>query len=88
MDTKPTEIFGVQKWQWVVVALALIGVVTFLYFYGWGTPYSGTETGDGDVGRLLEQGNSDEISAIERDLGSTNLTDLDRELTDIGAELR
>ena len=88
MNTEKSEIFGVQKWQWGIVALALLGLVTFLYFYGSGTPYSGTETGDGDVGRLIEQGNSDDISAIELDLGSTDLTDLDRELTDIDAQLR
>lgn len=89
MDTKPLEIPGLQKKHLLAAVLVLLAVIALVYFYGRGTPYySGTETGDGDVGRLLEQGNSDEVSAIERDLGSTNLTDLDRELTDIGVQLR
>lgn len=37
--------------------------------------------------KLQQQGTSDEISAIERDLETTDLSDLDRELEDIEREL-
>jgi len=42
---------------------------------------------DEDTAALEEQGTSDEISKIEADLNATDLTDIDKELTDIEDEL-
>lgn len=42
---------------------------------------------DEETTALEEQGTSDEISEIEADLNATNLSDIDKELTDIENEL-
>ena len=86
MTARKSEILGVQKWQWLVVAFALVALVVFMNLSGERSPYP--QAADDEVERLLEQGTSDELTAIEQDLSRTNLTDLDRELTDIGVEFR
>lgn len=43
--------------------------------------------GDQSTNMLLEQGTSDELSDIEKDLNATNLNNLDAELNDIQGQL-
>jgi len=45
------------------------------------------KTTDSQTQLLEKQGNSNELSSIESDLETTDLTDLDKELKDIEAEL-
>ena len=42
---------------------------------------------DGQIKRLFQQSNSDEIEAIEKDVEETNLNDIDQELISIESEL-
>lgn len=46
-----------------------------------------TPVEEDETQKLLNQGTSDEVSAIEKDLNDTNLTNLDKEVGDINNEL-
>lgn len=76
----------------VILALGAVIVVGALWVTNKGllapkpspTPVAGV---DEDTAALEEQGGSDEISTIEADLNATNLSNIDKELTDIDSEL-
>jgi hypothetical protein len=70
---------------WAVVAIVIIAALAWYYYFA---PYAGRENGEDAATQALErQGSSDEVSAIEPDLNSTDFTDLDREVFDLDAEL-
>ncbi len=90
-----------EKFWFIPVILAIVAVVVVGSLWavnqGWlapkasptptplPSPTSGAET-DESITALEEQGASDEVSAIEADIGATDLSDLDKELTDIENE--
>lgn len=72
---------------WIVVAVAvLVGIGWYYFFYF--IPLPSVPSGpDEATTKLEQQSSSDEVSAIEQDLGATDLGDLDKELGDIDAVL-
>jgi len=98
VETPEPKKSGLQQYWYLLVALVLVVFMSVggLWFIKQGsflpqpspTPSpSPTTEGDQDIGALEEQGTSDEIDEIETDLESTDLSDLDKELTDIESEL-
>jgi len=77
----------------IVVAVIVIGGIYFWMTRSGETP--STETSplgqtvppDQETAALLNQGTSDEISDIEKDLNATNLNNLDAGMNDINAQL-
>ena len=77
----------------IVVAVIVIGGIYFWMTRSGETP--STETSplgqtvppDQETAALLNQGTSDEISDIEKDLNATNLNNLDAGMDDINAQL-
>ncbi|MBI2065983.1 hypothetical protein HYT60_00545 [Candidatus Woesebacteria bacterium] len=65
----------------LLAALVLAGIWYFLL------KNKGFELISPDISRLNTQSQSDEVSAIEKDLDNTDFADLDAELADIEAEL-
>ena len=65
----------------LLAALVLAGIWYFLL------KNKGLELISPDISRLNTQSQSDEVSAIEKDLDNTDFADLDAELADIEAEL-
>lgn len=72
-----------------LLLLATAGLILLLVWLVWQGKITvpGTEKFDFQTTRLESQGTSDEASSIERDLDATDLSNLDRELTDIEREL-
>lgn len=78
----------------IVIAIIIIGGI---YFWmtresesplpGETSPLGQTMTPDQETAALLNQGTSDEISDIEKDLGATNFDNLDAGMSDIDAQL-
>ena len=71
---------------WLAVAVVVIAVVIWYYYAYYAAPLL-PRGPDAATTRLETQGTSDEVSAIEQDLNATDLGDLDKELSDIEAEL-
>lgn len=90
--------FGFDKLWFIPVILALVVVIVVgaLWVTNKGllipqpsptpTPTPAAEVDEGTAA-LEEQGTSDEVSEIEADLNATDLSDIDKELTDIENEL-
>lgn len=77
----------------VAVALALLAVALLLFYVwgSWGT-YNPIEAQpplppDARIEALLQDEGSDDLDAIERDLGATALPDFDADVADIEHEL-
>lgn len=76
----------------IVVAVIVIGGIYFWMTRSGETPTATsplgqTVTPDQETAALLNQGTSDEISDIEKDLNATNLNNLDAGMNDIDAQL-
>lgn len=72
---------------WIVVAVVVLAALAW-YYFAYYTPLPAPPSGPDEATTQLEsQGASDETSAIEQDLKATDLSDLDRELSDIDAQL-
>ncbi len=82
MDEAMNQSSKKNWWVWLVVAV--IVVVAVIFYLRSGTPIP---SGDSATEALQQLGTSDEVTAIEQDLGATDLSDLDKELSDIEAEL-
>lgn len=97
--SRKTSLSDINKTSWL--ALVVLAAVTagVWYYYAY---YSSSALGpspsvpsretvaaypDEATAALKEQGASDEVDDIERDLNATGLDDLDRELADINAQL-
>lgn len=72
-----------------LLLLTTAGLILLLVWLVWQGKITvpGAEKFDFQTTRLESQGTSDEVSSIERDLDATDLSNLDRELTDIEREL-
>jgi len=89
---------GLQQYWYLLVALVLVVFMSVggIWFIKQGrfnpqpspTPFpSPTAEADQGTEALDEQGSSDEIDEIEKDLDNTDLNNLDKELSDIESEL-
>lgn len=76
---------GKNWWAWVIVAIIAV-LIVFYFSFSSRTPTDKTIP-DKTTQALEQVGTSDEVSAIEQDLGATDLSGLDKELSDIEAEL-
>ena len=86
-----------NRWAWIVTGVVIVVVVAG--FYMWpqesSSPANTSEENqvvqqeevDATAAALRQVSPSDEINDIENDLNSTNLLDLDKEVTDIEAEV-
>ena len=70
---------------WIGIAVIAIAAAILAWYYY--SPSWLPAGPDAATLKLESQGTSDEVSAIEQDLSATDLTDLDKELSDIEAEL-
>jgi len=74
-----------KKLLWLVIILVVVAVGAYV---GWNFFKAGPiSPADTSLKQLEKQGTSDELSAIEADLNATDLSNLDKELGDIGKEL-
>lgn len=93
IDSKPAS----SLWAWIVVAVVIMGVVTAVYFWpkisemikNRASDQSEVLSNEPDTTtQALEQvSQSDEVADIETDLSTTDVSNLDKELSDIEAEL-
>lgn len=74
IDTKSKNVLLI-----LLAAALILAAVWYFYLKNQVTP--------ADINRLYSQSQSDEVSAIEKDLDNTDFADLDAELADIEAEL-
>jgi len=65
----------------MVVVMGIIAILTIR------KPSKAPTAFEREVSQITTQSNSDEVSAIEKDLAETDLDDLDKELKEIEAEL-
>jgi len=70
----------------LVLAAALIFFATIAYWLS-SSKYAENLIFSREIKQIQGQSTSDEIGAIEKDLQETNLSDIDKELEDIEAEL-
>lgn len=95
---EPSRRRAISVWVSVAVLLVLIAAGAWYYYAYYYAPRSGEGLspssapavgvlGDQQTQALETQGTSDDIGAIEQDLKATDLGDLDRELSDIEAQL-
>lgn len=77
----------IEWWHWVIVGLAVVFFLYGINSYRAPGPSSDEFSAKNQDEKLLQQGNSDELADIEKDIRATDLTDLDRELGDIEAQL-
>ncbi len=96
---KKISLSDINKTSWVALGILAAATAGVWYYYAYyGSPALGPSPSvpspetvsalpDEATMSLKEQGTSDEVGDIERDINATGLDDLDRELGDIGAEL-
>lgn len=70
----------------LVLAAALIFFTAVAYWL-WSSKYVENLIFSGEIKQIQKQSTSDEVEAIEKDLQETGLSDVDKELEDIEAEL-
>jgi len=97
-----TNFFEKFWYLFVILAVILIGVVAGLWFYNQKSlsllnqtsapaeeviPQAVEEETDTQTAALESQSESDEVASIEADLENTDLGNIDKEITDIEAEI-
>ncbi len=92
MDTftpQPVEQSSSKVW-WVVIIVIVLVIAAFVFYYmrnGDLGPIPGVTTQSSDVTKLQKQGTGDDVASIEKDLQSTDLTNLNAEVPAITKEL-
>lgn len=80
---------AMKKNWWIWIAVGAVVILILAWFLSQGTPSygPGTATEDQQTEMLSQQSASDDLSAIEADVSATDLSDLDKELSDIESQL-
>lgn len=73
--------------NFVYLLVLALGITIALIFYMRSQSLPKTSSEEREIDQMVEQSSSDEINQIEADLQSTDLTDIDREIEAIDAEL-
>lgn len=74
-------------WFWIAIGAIVIGVLAWFLWQGTPSYSPGTATEDQQTNMLSRQSASDDIGAIEADVNTTDLSTLDKELSDIESRL-
>lgn len=86
ISIQPTEQSNSKIWLIVVIVIVLIVIAFGLYFWRNSILPSANESAD-ELNAITQQGTSDNVASIEKDLQATDLNNLDKEVPAIDAAL-
>lgn len=86
ISIQPTEQSNSKIWLIVTIVIVLIVIAFGLYFWRNAILPSSNKSAD-EINTLKQQGTSDNVASIEKDLQATDLNSLDKEVPVIDAEL-
>ncbi len=84
---QPMEQHKSKGWLVTVIVVVLVALAFLIYFLRGNNLGGLPGLSQSDVQKLQQQGSSDNVASIDADLKATDLTNLDKETTDINKEL-